>query len=262
MQTQFQKLMMVKLKAMGVHLLLSGSLFLLSLYFILFEWYPGPTFAIDGGWQGVRIMIMVDLVLGPLLTLVVFNPWKARPRLILDLAVIIIAQLAAFGWGVYAVHLKHPMALAYHDKALYSIEANVLKSQGATPFDLAQLSSNRPPAVFVEQADAAPGLMGALQEDAPSPVGPIFGPEEYSRYRPLRDHLQVLRAQQDTWLAQLNNSPASKAELDAVVATHGPVENLIFTKVIATYGDMIVALDSQAHVVASFPSSFTEPKDP
>ena len=44
---------------------------------MLFEWFPDFYYAIDGGWEGMRLIIGVDLVLGPMLTLVVFKARKA-----------------------------------------------------------------------------------------------------------------------------------------------------------------------------------------
>ena len=40
-------------------------IFIIIGYLILFHWYPDFFFASDGGWQGIRIIAFVDLVLGP-----------------------------------------------------------------------------------------------------------------------------------------------------------------------------------------------------
>ena len=73
-----------KLRAFSIHFLISLAIFAVLLFLILFHWYPMPWFPIDGGWQGVRIMIGVDLVLGPVLTFMVFNPAKGWRELTLD----------------------------------------------------------------------------------------------------------------------------------------------------------------------------------
>ena len=54
-----------RLKASGIQLSLSALAFFIVLYFIVFLWYPNPHFSTNGGWQGVRIMLFVDIVLGP-----------------------------------------------------------------------------------------------------------------------------------------------------------------------------------------------------
>jgi len=52
-------------QAFLIHLGISTVIFLILLYFIVFHWYPHPFFAKGGGWQGVRLITGVDLVLGP-----------------------------------------------------------------------------------------------------------------------------------------------------------------------------------------------------
>src|ERR1043165_8080609 len=106
-------LLRAKLRASAIHLALSAIAFAVVLYFILFRWYPEPWFPIDGGWQGVRIMVFVDLVLGPALMFIIYDAAKTRRALAFDLTAIGITQLCAFVWGVYAVHGQRPVAVSY-----------------------------------------------------------------------------------------------------------------------------------------------------
>ena len=71
--------------AFAVHLGISLIIFIILGYLILFHWYPDFFFTSDGGWQGIRIVAFVDLVLGPVLTLVVFNNKKPKAELRRDL---------------------------------------------------------------------------------------------------------------------------------------------------------------------------------
>jgi hypothetical protein len=61
-------------------------------------------FDIAGGWEGLRIVIAVDLVLGPLLTLVVYKAGKSS--LTFDLSCIAIFQIACLGGGVWLFIMK------------------------------------------------------------------------------------------------------------------------------------------------------------
>ena len=74
-----------KIKAAGIHLAISTIIFLFLAYFIIFEWYPFPYFTADGGWQGIRIIAMIDLILGPFMTLIIFNPGKSKREIRFDL---------------------------------------------------------------------------------------------------------------------------------------------------------------------------------
>ena len=64
---------MSRWKAGGLHFLISLAIFLGLLAVIVLQWYPGILFNIDSGWAGLQLVIGVDLIAGPLLTLVVFK---------------------------------------------------------------------------------------------------------------------------------------------------------------------------------------------
>ena len=54
-------------QAFSIHRGLCAILYVVLLYLILFHGYPQPYFAADGGWEGIRLITGVDLVLGPFL---------------------------------------------------------------------------------------------------------------------------------------------------------------------------------------------------
>ena len=119
-----------KFKASGIHLALSTIIFLVFLYILIFHWYPLPYFHSDGGWQGVRIMLFVDVVLGPLLTFIVFNYKKPRNKIIFDLSIIAVIQIGALIWGVNAVYNGRPVVIVYYEGSFNSQEARVFYDLG------------------------------------------------------------------------------------------------------------------------------------
>jgi hypothetical protein len=99
-----------RFQAAGIHFGISFGIFLVCLVLVFTVWYPGILSQVDDGWHRALLLIAgVDLVLGPLLTLIVFNP--AKKSLKFDLSVIAIAQLAALIAGLYTVHTTRPLAL-------------------------------------------------------------------------------------------------------------------------------------------------------
>ncbi len=90
------------------HFVISLMIFLFLLGIIVFIWYPGDLIH-AGGWQGIKIVAGVDLVLGPLLTLVIYNPKKKS--LPFDLLIIALIQMSALGYGVWNVYNEKPLAL-------------------------------------------------------------------------------------------------------------------------------------------------------
>src|SRR5437762_10459463 len=61
-------------RAFLTHLLSSAVIVSAVCVLVFFVWYPHPYFRISGAWNPLRVLIGVDLVLGPLLTLLVFKP--------------------------------------------------------------------------------------------------------------------------------------------------------------------------------------------
>lgn len=90
---------------------LSFSLLLGLAVFALFRflWYPGALFSLAGAGKLMLLVVGIDVVLGPLLTLIVFNPKKKS--LIWDLAVIVAVQLGALGYGVWVMAQSRPVFL-------------------------------------------------------------------------------------------------------------------------------------------------------
>jgi hypothetical protein len=66
-----------------------------------------------GGRRLFFLILGVDVVMGPLLTLVVFDKRKQRRELVRDLAVIATLQLAALGYGLHTLYVARPVALVH-----------------------------------------------------------------------------------------------------------------------------------------------------
>ena len=120
---------MNRYQAFGIHFGISLLIFIGLVAMVLFVWYPGILKEVDESWQQALIMIAgVDLVLGPLLTLIVFNP--AKKSLKMDLSVIAVAQIAALVAGTYTVHQARPVALiiSFPPVGFKVVSANMLNS--------------------------------------------------------------------------------------------------------------------------------------
>ncbi len=136
-----------KFKAAGIHLCISSVIFLVLAYFIVFEWYPFPYFTADGGWQGVRIVALIDMVLGPFLTLVIFNPSKSIREIRFDLGVIALAQISVLVWGIYTVHNERPVAVVHWDGEFYTVASKNFKVRNISLVQLNQFSEEKPPLI-------------------------------------------------------------------------------------------------------------------
>lgn len=113
-----------KFKAASIHLAL--SFIILSLFFslLIFIWFPEPFFTATGGWQGLKLVALIDLVLGPLLTFIVYNSQKKASILNRDLSVIVFLQLTVLIFGIHTVYSQRPLAIVYWQNSFKTVSAN------------------------------------------------------------------------------------------------------------------------------------------
>ncbi len=74
-------------------------------------WFPYPYRELSGGRELFLLVIAVDVVCGPLLTLVLYNPAKPRAELWRDLGLVVVLQLGALGYGMWTVWQARPLYL-------------------------------------------------------------------------------------------------------------------------------------------------------
>jgi len=84
-----------------------------------FALYPPPYFWIDGGISVLRILLVVDVILGPMLTFVVFN--RAKPEWRRDLAIIALVQVFAFAYGAYTMARYRPVFAVHIDGTFFAV---------------------------------------------------------------------------------------------------------------------------------------------
>jgi hypothetical protein len=106
-----EKKKVTRWRASGLHLLISVVVALAVLALLLFLWYPGPLFEAAGGRGLLLILIGVDVVAGPLITLIIFRSGKRGLKL--DLAVIGAVQLAALVYGAHIMFLARPAFIVF-----------------------------------------------------------------------------------------------------------------------------------------------------
>jgi hypothetical protein len=109
-----------KLKAAGIHFLVSLVLVACVVLVAIKYWYPYDLYLLENLLGGVLIAGVVDLVVGPILTFVAYSATKTARHLSIDLSVIAILQLSALGYGVFLFHQQSPAALVLFEDTFYS----------------------------------------------------------------------------------------------------------------------------------------------
>lgn len=122
-------------QAAAVHLAISLLIFLAIVTVMLVLWYPGELLY-AGGINGLRILVGVDLVLGPLLTLLVFN--RQKKSLKMDLSIVALIQFVCLAVGLWLIYHERPAAqvlthqgvylMSYSDLKLYKVDLDSLEN--------------------------------------------------------------------------------------------------------------------------------------
>lgn len=99
--------------AAGVHFGLSLLVACAAALLVWGVWYPHPFDQLSGGRELFLLVVAVDVVCGPVLTLVVYDRLKPRAELIRDLSFIGVIQLAALGYGLWTVSEARPLFLVH-----------------------------------------------------------------------------------------------------------------------------------------------------
>ncbi|MFC1523782.1 hypothetical protein ACFL6N_03220 [Thermodesulfobacteriota bacterium] len=135
--------------ACASHFGISLVIFIVLLILIVFFWYSGALYTAAGGWQGVRIVIGVDLVLGPLLTLIIYNINKPRKVLYRDLLVIALIQLSCLTAGVYIIYYERPITVIYAYDKFHVLKHSDFIKIGINP-DTLDLNMMTPKILYTE----------------------------------------------------------------------------------------------------------------
>ena len=101
----------VAIRAASFHLVCSFILALIAAALVFGLWYPFPYRELSGGRELFLLVIAVDVVCGPLLTMVLFDPAKPRAELWRDLGLVVLIQLGALGYGLWTVWEARPLFL-------------------------------------------------------------------------------------------------------------------------------------------------------
>ena len=113
-----------RLKFFLSHLLLSFLVALLVAGLVFFIWYPSPLATAVGVTHIFLMLLVIDVILGPLLGLLVYK--EGKKTLKFDLSVIILIQIAALCYGVFSIEQGRPAWLVYNVDRFELVRKNEL----------------------------------------------------------------------------------------------------------------------------------------
>lgn len=118
---------MTRWKASGIHLFICTLIALTVLMVMLYVWYPSPYFESMGGKELLFILLAVDLTLGPLITLIIYNPKKKSLKM--DLSIIGFVQVAALSYGLSVLFQARPVYLVFAVDRFEVVSANEIEQE-------------------------------------------------------------------------------------------------------------------------------------
>ncbi len=115
-----------RLRLFSSHLLISALAVGTVAAIVVLVWYPRPLFSLQGALTILALVAFVDVVIGPLITLIVSSPRKERRELVRDLTIIGIVQLAALMYGTHSLFIARPAFVVFNADRFDSVLANEL----------------------------------------------------------------------------------------------------------------------------------------
>jgi hypothetical protein len=231
-------------KASLIHLAVSAAIGLAVVTLMLAVWYPRPYFKAMGGDFLILLLIGVDVVVGPLITLIIFNPKKKGLRF--DLSVIAALQVAALAYGCNVMFVARPVYSVFVVDRFDTVAANQVdeasleKATGefrTLPITGPKMIAARQPTDAQRQADIVVQAMNG---------GPDLAnlPDLYIPYANARGEA----AQRARPLAELmKRQPADAATIRGFLADAGRTDDAVgFLPMKARNHDMTVIVDKKS----------------
>lgn len=235
---------MSRWKAASIHLSISVVVGFLVVALLFLVWYPQPYFDASGGQQLIIILLGVDLVLGPLLTLVLFK--SGKKGMLFDLCMIGIVQASALIYGLHAIALARPaFIVAAVDRF------NVVAANDLDPSDLAKGTQPE----YRSVSWTGPRLVAAHLPTDPEKSAAVMTsglagkdierlPEHYVPYEM---EAQTLLARAKPVELLRKTSPDAGVVLDAWLKDHqAKEENVVWLPIMARRTSLTMILDAKS----------------
>lgn len=242
-----------RLNAAAIHLAISCAIAALAGALVFGFWFPGVYRQLSGGSQLFLLVISVDVALGPLLTLAVFDVRKTRRHLAMDLSVIGLLQVAALVYGLFVVYHARPVGLVFEVDRFRIVAASQVAAEELplAPSELQlsltgpRLMGTRRPSPGAENNEA---LFSSLQRGVDLAQRPKF-------WQPWEQSRAAAVAASKPLSTLLARYPDQRAAVHEALSARGIVEDQArFLPLTGTrHGDWVMVLDARADPVHAFP---------
>lgn len=238
-----------KTSAFLLHFGISFVIFSALLLVMYFIWFPGDYFMLDGGWQGIKLIAVIDLILGPALTLLLFKPGK--PKLVFDMSIIALIQISALGYGFYAAYHQRTVGLVFAENEFTTISYQDLQlanstidKMGFTPVSLDNWGTQKPAQIYTELPTGE--SFGKYMEDLLNGLPQLR--ERTDAYKPLNENLHALSKYKLN--KNVLDEPWIKTKVGQIAkAENKDMKDFEFYRFRTRYGEGIAILDKTEDAV-------------
>ena len=237
--------LLIRLQAAGLHVL--GSMLVIGLFLGLVYgfWYPSPYHIVFSTFDVVKVLIGVDLVLGPLLTLIVFNVAKPRKELVRDMGFILAVQLGALAWGAYVTYSVRPQFVAFFEQDVYVLTAKDVDMANIPSAIPRRSFMSTPTAVYVDGPQTFEEITQHVADMITRGKPDVaFQPERYRSYIDNRDKVRIAALRVDDIRKQ---NDVAAVWVDGLQGyTH-----LVFFNIHSGSYESVAAVDAETGVIKS-----------
>ena len=235
------------------HLLISILIALASSGVVFGLWYPAPYRQMLNVGHIYLLLLAVDVICGPLLTLILASPRKSQGEHWLDFSLIGIIQLAALAYGMYSVWVARPVVLAFEVDRLVVVTANELQADALpkAPTGLRQLPWAGTLRVSTRKAANSDEFLRSVDTGLAG-VSPAAKPDWW---QPWSDARQGMRSRAKPLAELIGRRPAAAPVLrDAASAAGHTVQKLSYLPLVSSKTlEWVALLDGEQNVVGYAP---------
>lgn len=233
---------MNRLKASGLHVLISFFIVALVISAMYFLWFPKAYFVLMGGKKLISLIGFVDVFLGPLLTFAIFKSGKKGLKF--DLFCIGLMQIAALSYGVYVMLQARPIFTVFN-KDLFQVGAVV----DIVPEELAKAKNP----LWRQASTTGPQLVAIAEPDKKDKKAVAFAmtvsdyavryPKLYDDYNKHRD--EVIKAGKPLASIASDSAKNKSAITQFINKSRRPESDFLVLPIVSLLGEMSAVVDAK-----------------
>ena len=233
---------MKRLKFFLSHLSISLLIALLIMSLVFFIWYPAPLSQAVGVTHIFLMLLVSDVIVGPILVLLVYK--EGKKSLKFDLSIIILLQLSALIYGIYSIEQGRPAWIAFNIDRFELVRKNEIVDQNINHVQpqFQQPSWLKPQFVATVFAKDTNQRNKDMFAEVLGGISIAQRPERYVNFIQAEEQIQQ-RVQKLELLQKFNN----KTDVEKILAKYPQATAFLPLKASAV--DMTVLLDQNSNVI-------------